>query len=157
MNGLFFCFKGENADSHDFAKEAVKNGAVALIVEREVEANVPQILVKDARETLALLSSEFYGNPSEKMKVIGITGGVGSGKTQVLEYLNDKYGATICLTDEVEKSTLFKESIIMLLSEFMRMMLLLCPIISTQSVMVTGSASSFKTSKSKNKTLSSPS
>ena len=37
------------------------------------------------------------------MKVIGITGGVGSGKTQVLEYLNDKYGATICLTDEVAK------------------------------------------------------
>ena len=38
------------------------------------------------------------------MKVIGITGGVGSGKTQVLEYLNDKYGATICLTDEVARS-----------------------------------------------------
>lgn len=37
------------------------------------------------------------------MKVIGITGGVGSGKTQVLEYLNDKYGASICLTDEVAK------------------------------------------------------
>ena len=37
------------------------------------------------------------------MKVIGITGGVGSGKTQVLEYLNDKYGATICLTDEVAR------------------------------------------------------
>ena len=37
------------------------------------------------------------------MLVIGITGGVGSGKTQVLEYLNDKYGATICLTDEVAR------------------------------------------------------
>ena len=37
------------------------------------------------------------------MKVIGITGGVGSGKTQVLEYLNEKYGATICLTDEVAR------------------------------------------------------
>lgn len=35
------------------------------------------------------------------MKIIGITGGVGAGKTQVLEYLNEKYGATICLTDEV--------------------------------------------------------
>lgn len=37
------------------------------------------------------------------MKVIGITGGVGAGKTQVLEYLNDKYGTTICLTDEVAR------------------------------------------------------
>ena len=37
------------------------------------------------------------------MKVIGITGGVGAGKTQVLEYLNNKYGATICQTDLVAK------------------------------------------------------
>ncbi len=37
------------------------------------------------------------------MKVIGITGGVGAGKSQVLEYLSDKYGATICMTDEVAK------------------------------------------------------
>ena len=96
MNGLFFCFKGENADSHDFAKEAVKNGAVALIVEREVEANVPQILVKDARETLALLSSEFYGNPSEKMKVIGITGTNGkTTTTQMLSSILEKAGKKV--------------------------------------------------------------
>ena len=37
------------------------------------------------------------------MKIIGITGGVGAGKTQILEYLNNKYGATICMTDEVGK------------------------------------------------------
>ena len=38
------------------------------------------------------------------MKIIGITGGVGAGKTQILEYLNNKYGATICMADEVGKS-----------------------------------------------------
>lgn len=37
------------------------------------------------------------------MKIIGITGGVGAGKTQILEYLNDKYGATVCQADEVAK------------------------------------------------------
>lgn len=37
------------------------------------------------------------------MKIIGLTGGVGSGKTQILEYLNNKYGATICQTDEIGK------------------------------------------------------
>ncbi len=37
------------------------------------------------------------------MKIIGITGGVGAGKTQVLEYLNDRYGATICIADDVAK------------------------------------------------------
>ena len=37
------------------------------------------------------------------MKIIGLTGGVGSGKTQILEYLNNKYGATICQTDALGK------------------------------------------------------
>lgn len=37
------------------------------------------------------------------MKIIGLTGGVGSGKTQILEYLNNRYGATICQTDEIGK------------------------------------------------------
>lgn len=37
------------------------------------------------------------------MKIIGITGGVGAGKTQILEYLNDRYGATVCQADEVAK------------------------------------------------------
>ena len=37
------------------------------------------------------------------MKIIGLTGGVGSGKTQIMEYLNNKYGATICQTDKVAK------------------------------------------------------
>ena len=37
------------------------------------------------------------------MKIIGITGGVGAGKTQILEYVNNKYGATICMADEVGK------------------------------------------------------
>ena len=37
------------------------------------------------------------------MKIIGITGGVGAGKTQILEYLSDKYGASVCQTDKVAK------------------------------------------------------
>lgn len=43
------------------------------------------------------------------MKIIGITGGVGAGKTQILEYLNNKYGATICMADEVGKKLQKKE------------------------------------------------
>ena len=39
------------------------------------------------------------------MKIIGLTGGVGSGKTQILEYLNNKYGATICQTDALGKNS----------------------------------------------------
>ena len=44
------------------------------------------------------------------MKIIGITGGVGAGKTQVLEYLSDKYGASVCQTDKVAKGSLTERS-----------------------------------------------
>lgn len=48
------------------------------------------------------------------MKIIGLTGGVGSGKTQILEYLNDKYGATICQADKVAKHLQKKEQNVMI-------------------------------------------
>lgn len=43
------------------------------------------------------------------MKIIGITGGVGAGKTQILEYLNNKYGATICQADQVGRNSRKRE------------------------------------------------
>ena len=73
-NGLFFCLKGITADGHAYAAEAVKNGAVALVTERQLFLDVPQILVNDVRETLGVLSSVFYGEPTKRLKVIGITG-----------------------------------------------------------------------------------
>jgi UDP-N-acetylmuramoyl-L-alanyl-D-glutamate--2,6-diaminopimelate ligase len=73
--------KGSNFDGHAYAKEAIKNGAVALVTERQLFVDVPQIIVENVRGTLGVLSSLFYGNPSEKMQVIGITGT--NGKTTV--------------------------------------------------------------------------
>jgi UDP-N-acetylmuramoyl-L-alanyl-D-glutamate--2,6-diaminopimelate ligase len=93
-NGLFFCLKGSNFDGHAYAKEAIKNGAVALVTERQLFVEVPQIIVENVRGTLGALSSLFYGNPSEKMQVIGITGT--NGKTSVtwlLKQLLERYMA----------------------------------------------------------------
>ena len=73
-NGLFFCLKGENSDGHLYAAEAVRKGAVAVVTERELSLNVPQFLVKSAREALAEFSSAFHGKPSNHLKIIGITG-----------------------------------------------------------------------------------
>lgn len=73
-NGLFFCLSGENTDAHEFAEQALQNGAVALVCERKLDIDAPQIVVKDARLALGKLSGFFYGNPSQRMKVIGITG-----------------------------------------------------------------------------------
>lgn len=73
-DSLFFCLRGGSADGHAFANEAVKKGAVALVVERVLDIDIPQVLVKDTRKALAILSGNFYGNASRRLKVIGITG-----------------------------------------------------------------------------------
>ncbi len=73
-NGLYFCLTGGETDGHIFAQEAAQNGAAVLVVERKLAIDVPQILVKNSRVALSLLSGQFYENPSKKLKIIGITG-----------------------------------------------------------------------------------
>ncbi|UCF78311.1 MAG: UDP-N-acetylmuramoyl-L-alanyl-D-glutamate--2,6-diaminopimelate ligase, partial [Candidatus Eiseniibacteriota bacterium] len=80
--GVFVCISGLHSDGHQFARDAVSSGAVALVVEKEtsVEGAV-SVLVPDTRKALALLSCRFHGYPSRKLKVVGITGT--NGKTTV--------------------------------------------------------------------------
>lgn len=73
-DGLFFCISGARFDAHDFVDQAVKNGASALVVERLLPLNVPQILVKNVRAAFGPMCAELYGNPARQMKMIGITG-----------------------------------------------------------------------------------
>ena len=83
----FFCIPGFKVDGHDFAADAVSRGALALVVEREVEGlDVAQFLVGSTRAALASASAEFYGHPSRSMKLAGITGT--NGKTTTV-YLLD--------------------------------------------------------------------
>jgi UDP-N-acetylmuramoyl-L-alanyl-D-glutamate--2,6-diaminopimelate ligase len=76
---LFFCVPGARADGHDFAAEALARGAVALVVERELDVPVPQLVVPDARAAMAVVADEFFGRPSKELEVVGVTGT--SGKT----------------------------------------------------------------------------
>lgn len=71
---LFFCLVGVNNDGHTFAADAVARGAAALVVERRLALDAEQIEVQDARSALALASSAFYGHPSKRLKMIGVTG-----------------------------------------------------------------------------------
>ncbi|MEH7882870.1 UDP-N-acetylmuramoyl-L-alanyl-D-glutamate--2,6-diaminopimelate ligase [Bacillus sp. JJ1609] len=71
---LFICVKGYTVDGHDFADSAVKNGASAVLAERELPLNVPVIVVKDTMRAMAVLADAFYGQPSHKLHLIGITG-----------------------------------------------------------------------------------
>jgi UDP-N-acetylmuramoyl-L-alanyl-D-glutamate--2,6-diaminopimelate ligase len=81
---LFVCVPGLKADGHDFAPQAVANGAAALIVERELDQPVPQLVVADAREAMALAADAFFGTPTRELEVAGVTGTNGKTTTAFL-------------------------------------------------------------------------
>ncbi len=82
---VFFCVRGFVHDGHDYAADAVRRGAVALVVERELSGvGVPQLVVDDARVALAQAASAFWGNPSAGLRIIGITGTNGKTTTSYL-------------------------------------------------------------------------
>jgi UDP-N-acetylmuramoyl-L-alanyl-D-glutamate--2,6-diaminopimelate ligase len=81
---LFFCVPGEKVDGHGFAGAAVEAGAVGLVVERELDLAVAQVVVEDARAAMAPLAARFWGDPTAELKVVGITGTNGKTTTAFL-------------------------------------------------------------------------
>lgn len=85
---LFVAVEGFKADGHEYINEAIKRGAVAVIVQREntVPAGTAWVLVDNSRQALALISARFFGSPSAKMKIVGITGTNGKTTTANLVF-----------------------------------------------------------------------
>jgi UDP-N-acetylmuramoyl-L-alanyl-D-glutamate--2,6-diaminopimelate ligase len=81
---LFFCVPGERVDGHEFAAAAVEAGAAGLVVERELELDVAQVVVADARAAMAPLAARFWGDPTEELRVVGVTGTNGKTTTAFL-------------------------------------------------------------------------
>ncbi len=73
---MFFAIGGFNVDGHNFISKAIENGAKAVVVEKDVTLveGITFIKVENGRRALAIAASNFYDNPSKKMKIIGITG-----------------------------------------------------------------------------------
>jgi UDP-N-acetylmuramoyl-L-alanyl-D-glutamate--2,6-diaminopimelate ligase len=81
---LFFCVPGERVDGHEFAPRVIEAGAVALVVERELEVGAPQVVVADARAAMAPLAARFWGDPTAELRVVGVTGTNGKTTTAFL-------------------------------------------------------------------------
>ncbi|WP_142919928.1 UDP-N-acetylmuramoyl-L-alanyl-D-glutamate--2,6-diaminopimelate ligase [Peribacillus glennii] len=81
---LFICIKGYTVDGHDFADQAVKAGAVAVLAEKPLPLTVPVVVVKDTQRAMAVLADAFYGHPTQALRLIGITGTNGKTTTSHL-------------------------------------------------------------------------
>ena len=108
---LFFCLVGTQADGHDFVGAAAARGAVAFVCEKKQAIALPQVIVKNSRRQLALSASAFYGRPSERLKIIAVTGTNGKTTTtyilkSILESAGFKVGliGTNCVLIGEQKS-----------------------------------------------------
>ena len=85
---LFVAVKGTQSDGHDFIEQAVRDGAAAVICEElpgHVVGEVDFLMVADSSNALGLVASQFYGEPSSKLKLVGVTGT--NGKTTIATLL----------------------------------------------------------------------
>ena len=88
-DSLFVAVKGFSSDGHGFIGKAIDGGACAILCEElpaEMESDVTYVQVKDSRHALAIAASNFYGRPSEKLSLVGITGTNGKTTTVTLLY-----------------------------------------------------------------------
>lgn len=106
----FVCLRGATSDGHKYAVSAQENGAKVIIAEEQTLSTLPHIIVENTRTALATLSAEFFGNPSTKLKTIGITGTKGKTTTtymmkSILENAGYKVGIMgtigVCIDDLV--------------------------------------------------------
>ena len=89
---LFVALKGESLDGHDYIPLAVERGAIAILCEKLPESQAPEctyLQVSNSHEALGVMASTFYGNPSQDIKVVGVTGT--NGKTSVASMLYDLF------------------------------------------------------------------
>jgi len=87
---LFVCLKGLATDGHDYLPQAIVAGAAAVVVQQDVQGvpkNVVVIKVSDTRKAMAYIAANFYGNPSEKLRLIGVTGT--NGKTTTTCFIEE--------------------------------------------------------------------
>ncbi|MDO5718904.1 MAG: UDP-N-acetylmuramyl-tripeptide synthetase [Tissierellia bacterium] len=82
--GLFVAIEGLLTDGHKYIDDAIKNGAIALVVTKDVDVDIPVYKTENNRKSLAIISGNLYDHPSEKMTIIGITASNGKTSTSMM-------------------------------------------------------------------------
>ena len=95
-NALYVCIDGNHVDGHSLAKNALKQGAVAVLTSSDL-AIPNKIIVRNTRCAYSEIAANFYGNPAKQLKLIGVTGTNGKTSTsffikEMLESLGKKCG-----------------------------------------------------------------
>ncbi|SMC88441.1 UDP-N-acetylmuramoyl-L-alanyl-D-glutamate--2,6-diaminopimelate ligase [Moheibacter sediminis] len=86
---LFVAQSGTQVDGHDFIQKSIESGAITIVCERkpeEINPNVTYVVVANSSIALGIIASNLYDNPTEKLKLIGITGTNGKTTTSTLTY-----------------------------------------------------------------------
>src|SRR4051794_39416239 len=81
---LFFCVPGFTRDGHEFAPDAVRRGAAAIVVERPLGVGVPEVRVPSVRLAMAGAAARLHGDPTARLQVVGVTGTNGKTTTAFL-------------------------------------------------------------------------
>ena len=107
---MFVAIKGFDVDGHKFVEEAIKNGAIAVMLDMnadlkgiKIPAGITVIIAEDTRYALAIASCNFYDNPSRKFKLIGVTGTKGKTTTTfMIKTILEKQGYKVGLIGTIE-------------------------------------------------------
>ena len=97
LDDMFVATIGTLSDGHDFIKKAVDNGAIAVVCEKIPEQlvnGITYIQVSDSQKALAIMAANYYDNPSENIKLVGVTGT--NGKTTIATLLFNLFKAAGC-------------------------------------------------------------
>tara|TARA_B110000003_G_C16650026_1_gene533755 strand:+ start:2121 stop:3584 length:1464 start_codon:yes stop_codon:yes gene_type:complete len=88
LDDVFVAIKGIQSDGHQFIKKAIDQGALAVVCQqmpKEIINGITYLQVQDTQQALAIMASHFYGNPSEELQLVGVTGT--NGKTTIATLL----------------------------------------------------------------------
>ena len=110
QNSLFVAIKGFDVDGHKFVEEAIKNGAIAVMLDMnadlkgiKIPKDITVIIAEDTRYALAIAACNFYDNPSRKFKLIGVTGTKGKTTTTfMIKAILEKQGYKVGLIGTIE-------------------------------------------------------